>query len=155
MNAFTTQEHTAFYVRVPDEHLELALDILADVVWRPAFRPDEVESERQVILEEIGMRDDTPDDLVHELFDAALFPDHPLGRDRCSARATRSSAMPRDAIARVPRARTTARATSWSRRRATSTHEPWSIELRRPRMPDDRRSTGPSGSVTPTVHRPR
>ena len=80
MNAFTTQEYTAFYVRVPDEHLGLALDILADVVWHPAFRPDEVESERRVILEEIGMRDDTPDDLVHELANEALFPDHPLGR---------------------------------------------------------------------------
>ncbi len=42
MNAFTTQEYTAFYVRVPDDHLDLAIDILADVVWRPAFRVDEV-----------------------------------------------------------------------------------------------------------------
>ena len=49
-------------------------------MWHPAFRPDEVESERQVILEEIRMRDDTPDDIVHELFAAALFPKHPLGR---------------------------------------------------------------------------
>ena len=80
MNAFTTQEYTAFYVRMPDEHLGLALDILADVVWHPAFRADEVESERRVILEEIGMRDDTPDDVVHELANAALFPGHPLGR---------------------------------------------------------------------------
>ena len=98
MNAFTTQEYTAFYVRVPDNHLELALDILSDVVWRPAFRPDEVESERNVIIEEIGMRDDAPDDVVHELANAALFPDHPLGR---SVLGTRESiaAMPRDVIA--------------------------------------------------------
>ena len=97
MNAFTTQEYTAFYVRVPDDHLGLALDILADVVWQPAFRPDEVESERRVILEEIGMRDDAPDDVVHELANAALFPDHPLGR---SVLGTRDSitAMSRDAI---------------------------------------------------------
>src|SRR6478735_10945407 len=80
MNAFTTQEYTAFYVRMPDEHLGLALDILADVVWHPAFRAEEVESERRVILEEIGMRDDTPDDVVHELANAALFPGHALGR---------------------------------------------------------------------------
>src|ERR1700710_649439 len=53
MNAFTGQEITAFYVRVPDRHLALALDILSDIVWTPALRPDEVESERQVILEEI------------------------------------------------------------------------------------------------------
>jgi len=98
MNAFTTQEYTAFYVRMPDEHLGLALDILADVVWHPAFRDDEVESERRVILEEIGMRDDAPDDVVHELANAALFPGHPLGR---SVLGTRDSiaAMPRDVIA--------------------------------------------------------
>jgi predicted Zn-dependent peptidase len=81
MNAFTGQEVTAFYVRVPDRHLDLALDILSDIVWSPALRPDEIESERQVILEEIRMRDDTPDDLVHDLFSGALFPYHPLGRE--------------------------------------------------------------------------
>ncbi len=77
MNAFTGQEITAYYVRVPDRHLDLALDILSDIVWSPALRPDEVESERQVILEEIRMRDDTPDDLVHDVFAGALFPHHP------------------------------------------------------------------------------
>src|SRR5262249_58757497 len=81
MNAFTGQEETVFYVRVPDAHLALAVEILTDVLWRPAFRADDVESERRVILEEIGMRDDTPDDLVHDLFAAALFPEHPLGRE--------------------------------------------------------------------------
>jgi predicted Zn-dependent peptidase len=98
MNAFTGQEETVFYVRVPDAHLALAVEILSDVLWRPAFRPDEVDSERQVILEEIGMRDDTPDDLVHDLFAGALFPGHALGR---SVLGTDSSieAMPRDDIA--------------------------------------------------------
>ncbi len=81
MNAFTTHEQTVFYVRVPDVQLESALDVLADVLWNPAFRVDDVESERRVILEEIGMRDDTPDDLVHDLFAGALFPGHPLGRE--------------------------------------------------------------------------
>src|SRR3984893_1452028 len=81
MNAFTTQEYTAFYVRVPDDHLGLAVDVLSDIMWTPAFRTDEVESERQVILEEIRMRDDTPDDVVHELFAEAAYPDHPLGRE--------------------------------------------------------------------------
>ncbi len=99
MNAFTGQEETVFYVRVPDAHLGLAIEILADVLWRPAFRADEVESERQVILEELGMRDDTPDDLVHDLFSGAMFPEHALGR---SVLGTDSSieAMPRDDIAR-------------------------------------------------------
>lgn len=98
MNAFTTQEYTAFYVRVPDEHLELAVDILSDVVWEPAFRADEVDSERQVILEEIRMRDDTPDDVVHELFAAALYPEHPLGRSVLGNPGT-ITAMARDGIA--------------------------------------------------------
>ncbi len=81
MNAFTSHEQTVFYVRVPSEHLELATDVLSDVVWNPAFRADEVETERQVILEEIGMRDDTPDDLVHDLFGTTIFPQHVLGRE--------------------------------------------------------------------------
>ncbi len=98
MNAFTTHEQTVFYVRVPDTQLELAIEILGDVLWRPAFRPDDVESERQVILEEIGMRDDTPDDLVHDVFAAALFPDHPLGREVLGSEDS-IAAMSRDAIA--------------------------------------------------------
>jgi predicted Zn-dependent peptidase len=99
MNAFTTHEQTVFYVRLPDTRLELAIDILADVLWSPAFRPEDVDSERQVILEEIGMRDDTPDDLVHDLFTRAHFPDHPLGREVLGTEAT-IEAMPRDGIAR-------------------------------------------------------
>jgi predicted Zn-dependent peptidase len=98
MNAFTGQEVTAFYVRVPDRHLGLALDILSDIVWSPALRIDEVESERQVILEEIRMRDDTPDDLVHEVFSGALFPRHPLGREVAGTQET-ITAIRRDEIA--------------------------------------------------------
>jgi predicted Zn-dependent peptidase len=81
MNAFTTKELTAFYVRVLGESLELGLDILSDVMWNPAFRPEEVEAERQVILEEILMHSDEPSDLVHDRLLEAFFPDHPLGRD--------------------------------------------------------------------------
>jgi predicted Zn-dependent peptidase len=98
MNAFTTHEQTVFYVRVPDTQFDLAFDILADIVWRPAFREHEIESERQVILEEIGMRDDTPDDLVHELFEQAMFPSHPLGREVLGREAT-ITAMTREQIA--------------------------------------------------------
>ncbi|MEX1006355.1 MAG: pitrilysin family protein [Acidimicrobiia bacterium] len=97
MNAATGQEVTQFYVRVPDRHLPLALDILSDIVWSPALRSDDVDSERQVILEEIRMRDDTPDDLVHDLFANALFPGHPLGRGIAGTQET-IAAMPRDAI---------------------------------------------------------
>ena len=98
MNAFTTHEQTVFYVRVPDVQLEPAFDVLADVLWHPAFRLDDVESERRVILEEIGMRDDTPDDLVHDLFASAIFPDHPLGREVLGSDAS-IAAMTRDNIA--------------------------------------------------------
>ena len=98
MNAFTAQELTAFYVRMPDHRLALALDILSDIVWSPALRPADVESERQVILEEIRMRDDTPDDLVHDLFSAAMFPDHPIGRE-ITGSPTTIEPMSRDAIA--------------------------------------------------------
>jgi predicted Zn-dependent peptidase len=81
MNAFTAHELTTYYVRVPDERLELALEILSDIVWSPALRSDEVDSERQVILEEIRMRDDAPEDLVHDVFAEAIFPAHAIGRE--------------------------------------------------------------------------
>src|SRR5262249_4385096 len=98
MNAFTTHEQTVFYVRLPDTEIERGIDILADVVWSPAFRPDDIEAERHVILEEIGMRDDTPDDLVHDLFTRAHFPGHPLGREVLGGHDT-ITAMSRDGIA--------------------------------------------------------
>jgi predicted Zn-dependent peptidase len=81
MNAFTAQEMTTYYVRVPDERLGLALEILSDIVWSPALRPEDVDQERLVILEEIRMRDDAPEDLVHDIFSDAVFPEHPIGRD--------------------------------------------------------------------------
>jgi predicted Zn-dependent peptidase len=81
MNAFTAQELTSYYVRVPDSSLPLAIEILSDILWSPGLREDDIESERQVILEEIRMRDDTPDDLVHDLFSSAMFPGHPIGRE--------------------------------------------------------------------------
>jgi predicted Zn-dependent peptidase len=81
INAFTTKEYTAFYVRLLADSLDLGLDILSDIMWSPAFRPDEVEAERQVILEEILMHQDEPADLVHEVFSEALYPGDPLGRE--------------------------------------------------------------------------
>lgn len=81
MNAFTTREYTAFYVRLLAEAADLGLDVLCDIMSAPAFRPAEVDAERQVILEEILMHADEPDDLVHELSSESLFPGHSLGRD--------------------------------------------------------------------------
>jgi len=81
MNAFTAQEVTTHYVRVPDDRLELAVDILSDIVWRPALRTEDIECERQVILEELRMHDDEPEDLVQDVFTDAVFPEHPIGRE--------------------------------------------------------------------------
>jgi len=81
MNAFTTKECTAFYVRVLAEDAPLAFDILCDIMCDPAFDPREVDSERQVVLEEILMRGDEPGDLAHEHFEEQFFAGHPLGRE--------------------------------------------------------------------------
>ncbi|MDA8045994.1 MAG: pitrilysin family protein, partial [Actinomycetota bacterium] len=78
MNAYTTKEYTTFYVRLLGDDADMGVQLLSDIVWSPAFRADEFESERQVILEEILMHADEPADLVHDVLASALFPDHPL-----------------------------------------------------------------------------
>ena len=88
MNAFTTKEHTAFYVRLLADSVDLGLDILSEIIWGPALRTDELEAERQVILEEILMHGDEPAEEVHDLFNAAMYPGHPLGRDVLGLEAT-------------------------------------------------------------------
>jgi predicted Zn-dependent peptidase len=80
VDAFTGKEYTSFYAHVLDEQLPTAMDLLTEIVTSPRFNPDDVEMERGVILEEIKMVEDTPDDLVHEVFVTAFWPDHPLGR---------------------------------------------------------------------------
>jgi predicted Zn-dependent peptidase len=80
LDAFTAKEYASYYVKVLDQHLPLAVDILSDIVLRPAFNDVDIEREKKVILEEIKMVEDTPDDLVHELFTQAFWEGHPLGR---------------------------------------------------------------------------
>ena len=80
LDAFTAKEYASYYVKVLDQHLPLAVDILSDIVLRPAFNEIDIEREKKVILEEIKMVEDTPDDLVHELFTQAFWEGHPLGR---------------------------------------------------------------------------
>jgi predicted Zn-dependent peptidase len=80
MDAFTAKEYASYYIKVLDEHLPLAIDVLADIVRRPAFSREDIDREKKVVLEEIKMVEDTPDDLVHELFTEAFWRDHPLGR---------------------------------------------------------------------------
>jgi predicted Zn-dependent peptidase len=78
LNAATSREHTVVYSRVPDRHTEEALQVMTDMVFAPAFA--ELDQEREVVLEEIAMYEDTPQELVHDLFSEAVFGDHPLGR---------------------------------------------------------------------------
>jgi predicted Zn-dependent peptidase len=80
VDAFTGKEYTSFYAHVLDEQVPTALELLTEIVTAPRFTDDDVEMERGVILEEIKMVEDTPDDLVHEIFVTAFWPDHPLGR---------------------------------------------------------------------------
>ena len=70
----------SYYIKVLDEHLPLAIDILSDIVMNPAFSPTTSQREKKVVLEEIKMVEDTPDDLVHELFTQGFWENHPLGR---------------------------------------------------------------------------
>jgi predicted Zn-dependent peptidase len=78
LNAATSREHTLVYARVADVHVERALDVMSDMVFSPLF--DELDAEREVVLEEIAMYDDTPQELVHDLIAQAVFGSHALGR---------------------------------------------------------------------------
>lgn len=80
LNAFTTKENTCYYFKVLKEDLELGLDVLSDIFLNSEFNPKEVEKEKNVILEEINMYEDTPDELVHDMAQELVLPSHPLGR---------------------------------------------------------------------------
>jgi len=80
MDAFTTKEYTCFYFKVLDRHLDVAVDLLTDIIRNPKFLPEEIEKERKVIYEEIKMVDDTADELVYDIWSEAHYGDHPLGR---------------------------------------------------------------------------
>lgn len=81
MNAFTGKEYTCFYARALDRDMPLAVDILGDMISSATILAEDVDAERDVVLEEIRMHLDTPDDLVHSVFTRALYPDHALGRE--------------------------------------------------------------------------
>ena len=80
MDAFTTKEYTCFYFKVLDRHLDVAVDLLTDIIRKPRFLPEEIEKERKVIYEEIKMVDDTADELVYDIWSEAHYGTHPLGR---------------------------------------------------------------------------
>ena len=80
LNAFTTKEYTCYYAKVLDEHFELALDVLSDMLFNSRYDVNDMDRERNVILEEIKMYEDTPDELVHDVFANTIWQVHPLGR---------------------------------------------------------------------------
>jgi predicted Zn-dependent peptidase len=81
INASTDKEVTTYWTRVPADHLELAIDVLFDIVTDSKLTADDIERERMVILEELKMYQDLPQDYVHSLFEEVMWPGHPLGRD--------------------------------------------------------------------------
>jgi predicted Zn-dependent peptidase len=91
LDAYTSREHTVYQARVLDEHLDVAADVIGDFVFGPSLRAADLELERKVVLEEIAMVDDTPDDLVFELHNEALWGEHPYGYSILGTRDTVSS----------------------------------------------------------------
>lgn len=88
LNAFTSKEYTAYYCRLPARFASMGIDLVGEVLTSPALRVDDIESERQVILEELAMDDDSPEDVVHRAFGASVFGTHALGRDTAGDRST-------------------------------------------------------------------
>lgn len=78
VNAFTAKEYTCYYAKVLDEHLPIAVDVLSDMFFHSKLDSEELAKEKNVIVEEIAMYEDTPDDLVHDLMSLSVYGGHPL-----------------------------------------------------------------------------
>lgn len=98
-NAYTSKEQTCYYTRVLDRYSKEAIDLLADMLWNSVFDEDEMEREKQVIIEEIHMVEDTPDDCVHEYLWEAMYPNHPLGHSILGTKETLASFSRDDVLA--------------------------------------------------------
>ena len=152
LNAGTGKESTSVFARFQDRHLDRAFDVMADMVWRPAFR--EVDSEREVVIEEIAMYEDDPQDLVFDVLGDAVFGDHALGRP-VIGRAEVIASTPTDAIAAfhgeryVPRNVVVAAAGSLEHDRV--------VDLVRGALPDpgSRNGTPPASAPAPPGATPR
>lgn len=88
LNAYTTKEFTAFHGRMPVGQQGLLIDVLGDLVTRPLLDPADVDSERRVVLDELAMDDDSPEDVAHRVLAAEVFGDHGLGRETAGERST-------------------------------------------------------------------
>jgi predicted Zn-dependent peptidase len=80
LNAFTTKEYTCYYAKILDEDLDLAIDVLSDMFFCSLFDEKEIEKEKNVVIEEIKMYEDSPDELIHDIFSEYVWNDHPLGK---------------------------------------------------------------------------
>jgi predicted Zn-dependent peptidase len=97
VNAFTAKEFTCFYARTLDNDLPMSIEVIADMIQSSLITEEDVVSERQVVLEEISMHEDAPDDIVHDVFTETIWGDHPLGR-RVQGRSETIAAMDRDEV---------------------------------------------------------
>jgi predicted Zn-dependent peptidase len=104
MNAFTGKELTSFYIKIPDYHLAMAIDLLADIFNHSQFDPEEIHKEKSVVLQEISLLDDSPDDYIHDFFDETYWKGHPLGYPVLGSKALVES-FNRDAVIRFVRER--------------------------------------------------
>ncbi|ESW61489.1 MAG: peptidase M16 [Rhodobacter sp. CACIA14H1] len=102
INAYTSREMTAYYARILSPDVALALDVIADIVLNPVFNADDIETERHVILQEIGQALDTPDDIIFDWLQEVSYPDQPFGRTILGP-AERVSAFGRDDLKRFVR----------------------------------------------------
>lgn len=103
LNAFTTKEYTCYYARVLKEHYPLAVDVLFDMLLNSKFDPEDISKEQKVILEEINMYEDSPDETVHDLFAQAIWDGHPLGRPVLGSKDSVSHISREDLLAYIER----------------------------------------------------
>ncbi len=97
LNAFTTKEYTCYYAKVLDEDLDLAIDVLSDMFFHSLFDEKEIEKEKNVVIEEIKMYEDSPDELIHDIFSEKVWNEHPLGKPILGTEASITS-LSRDKI---------------------------------------------------------
>ncbi len=98
MNAFTSSEYTCYYIKVLDTHVEKAFELLSDMLLEPLFAPADIKKEKQVILQEYDMYEDSPEDLIQDRFFSYIWPNHPLGRKIIGDRKTVKKISEKDIV---------------------------------------------------------
>src|SRR3989339_1027494 len=91
LNAYTSKEYTVYYAVVLDEHVDIAANVLSDIFLNPLLKEEDIEIEKGVILEEINMYEDTPDELVHDIFIETILRGNPIGKSTLGTKETVSS----------------------------------------------------------------